>query len=679
MCRSHVAARDGPPEGGRPPDPVPTGRGGTVPAITTGGPHPPTPVGSEAGASPRVRGPGRPTGSGPLSVEKRTPRRRSPVARWVALGRRVGAGARAGQLVTAQVAAALVLVALGRPAPVVAAAVLVAVLLVAAAWVPVRGRWLFEWLGTAIGHLTRRRALTGPADAAELLDLVAPGTVVRSTELTGGPAAVLEDTTGMVALLELGDPGDLLGDVSQAIPAPAALLPPTGPDQPPLLVQLLLAGAPAPVPSAGGTVGTSYRQLTDGRLAGRERTVVAVRVLRVNGWSEEDLRLVLAGTVRRIVRRLGPLAARPLGVPAALRVLGELAHHDGEPVRESWPAIRSGTLVQATFRLVHWPDGGAAAGRRLVPRLLALPATATTVSICSGPSPTSMPPGPPAAGGVPTELTVRLAAATATELAAATEALVRLVTDLGGKLRRLDGAHLSGLAATLPLALTAPGAQPRPPAPGARQGPTVDDWELSLGDAGLMVGTNRHGRAVTVRLFRPESTRVLLVGGVRAAQLVALRALALGALVVVQTARPRAWEPFIRGVGAPGGTIPLLPPGRAVADGVGTALRPLLLIVDAVAAEAAPGPPWRATLVVRDELTPADVDALSRADLALLQPLTPTEATLAGAALGLGGSAEWLTRIREDMVAVVNRRALRWALLSPTPIEAQLIGPPTRG
>ena len=326
-------------------------------------------------------------------------------------------------------------------------------------------------------------------------------------------------------------------------------------------------------------------------------------------------------------------------MPAALRVLGELAHHDGEPVRESWPAIRSGALVQATFRLLRWPDAGAAAGRRLVPRLLALPATATTVSICSGPSPTaSTSSGPPAASGVPTELTVRLATGTAAELAAASEALVRLVTDLGGKLRRLDGAHLSGLAATLPLALTAPGARPRPPAPGARQGPAVDDWELSLGDAGMMVGTNRHGRAVTVRLFRPESTRVLLVGGVRAAQLVALRALALGALVVVQTARPRAWEPFVRGVGAPGGTIPLLPPGRAVADGVGTALRPLLLIVDAgpVAAEAAPGPPWRATLVVRDELTPADVDALSRADLALLQPLTSAEAALAGAGAGAG-------------------------------------------
>ncbi|MGC4745327.1 type VII secretion protein EccE [Micromonospora sp. DT201] len=669
MCGSHVAACDGPPEGGRRPATVPTGRGGTVPAITTGGPHPTTPVGSGPSAVPgavRRDEPSRPSAGGLGSAGQRTPRRRPLIERWASSSRRAGAGVRAGQLVTAQVAAVLVLSALGRPAPVVAAAALVAVLLVAVAGVRLRGRWLFEWLGTAVAHLTRRRALAGPAGAADLLDLVAPGTVVLSTELTGGAAAVLEDTAGMVALLELGDPGDLLGDVSRAIPAPSALLPPAGPDVPPLRVQLLLGGVPAPVPAAGGTVGTSYRQLTDGRLAGRERAVVAVRVLRVDGWSEEDLRRVLAGTVRRIVRRLGSLTARPLGVPAALRVLGELAHHDGQPVRESWPALRSGALLQATFRLIQWPEPDGAGGRRLVPRLLALPATATTVSITAGP------PSVTGAGGVPTELTVRLAAGTATELAVASEALGRLVTDLGGELQRLDGAHLFGLAATLPLALTAPGAQPRP---------AVEDWELTLGDAGMMVGTNRHGRAVTVRLFRPESTRVLLVGGVRVAQLVALRALALGALVVVQTARPRAWEPFVRGVGAPGGTIPLIPPGRPIADGVGTALRPLLLVVDAgpVSAEAEPGPPWRATLVVRDELTAADVDALSRADLALLQPLNAAEAALAGAALGLGGSAEWLTRIRDDMVAVVNRRALRWALVSPTPIEAQLIGRPARG
>ncbi|MGV9210798.1 type VII secretion protein EccE [Micromonospora sp. RB23] len=588
------------------------------------------------------------------------PRRRA-TARWAAIGR-LGAGMRVGQLVTGQVAAAVVIAALGRGAPVVIAALLVAALLVAAVCVRFRGRWLFEWLGAAAGHVARRRGLDERAGPAELLDLVAPGAVVGSTELSSGQAAILEDTGGMVVLLELGDPGDLLGDAPRAIPAPSTLLPTPGPDVPPVRIQLLLSGTPAPVPTAGGTVGTSYRQLTDGRLVGRERAVLAVRVLRADGWPPEALRRALAGTTRRIIRRLGPLTARPLGVPAALRVLGELAHHDGEPVLPTWPSLRTGALVQATFRLVRWPQAGGAAARRLVPRLLTLPATATTVSLCVG----------PAAGvdAAVTELTVRLAATSTAELTVAVDALGRLVDGTGGELRRLDGAHLDGLAATLPLALISAG----------RSEAALDDWELPLGEAGMMVGTNRHGGALTVRLFRPEGTRVLLVGGVPAAQLVALRAMALGALVVVQTARPRVWEPFVRGVGAPGGTIPLIPPGRPVADSAGNALRPLLLVVDTgpAPADTEPGPAWRATLVVRDELTPADVDTLSRADLAVLQRLRPAEAVLAGSALGLGDSAGWLTRMRDDMVAVVNRRALRWALLAPTPIEAQLIGRPAR-
>ena len=42
-------------------------------------------------------------------------------------------------------------------------------------------------------------------------------------------------------------------------------------------------------------------------------------------------------------------------------------------------------------------------------------------------------------------------------------------------------------------------------------------------------------------------------------------------------------------------------------------------------------------------------------------------------------ATQWLTRIRADMLALVNRRAVRWAALSETPIEQQLIGAPARG
>ncbi|WP_174537453.1 type VII secretion protein EccE [Micromonospora chalcea] len=589
-----------------------------------------------------------------------------PAARAPLWTRRPSTRQRAGQVVATQVAAAVLVAAAGRGVVATAAALLTAALMLPAAWIRVRGRWLHEWLVTAIAYLTRRRALPATADPAALLELVRPGSVAGTTELAGGPAAVLHDATGLTALLELGDPDDLLGDHARRLPVPFDLLPPSSPDAPAVRLQLVFSSSPAPVPTvAAGPAGTSYRQLTDGRVPGRTRAVLAVQVLRADGWPDEELLRALSGTLRRIVRRLGPLTARPLGGDAALRVIAELAHHEpGAPVRETWPLLTVGGLAQATWRLRRWPDPRGEAARGLMERLLAVPATATTVALTAGPRIDATP--------VPAELTVRVAAGSAAGLSTAERTLRRVAGDVGGELRRLDGEHLAGLAATLPLAVTGGASSPAGSPP-----PALD---LPSATAGLMVGANRHGAALTIRLFRPATTRVLLVGGVAAAQLLVLRALALGARVVVQTGRPRAWEPFVRGVGTLGGGVPLLPPGRPVGGAHGSPLHPLLVVVDVgpVPPEAGPAAAWQSVLVVRDELTPADTQALARADLAILQPLDPDEAALAGAALGLGGSAEWLTRIRDDMVAVVNRRALRWALLSPTPVESQLVGRPAR-
>jgi hypothetical protein len=274
-----------------------------------------------------------------------------------------------------------------------------------------------------------------------------------------------------------------------------------------------------------------------------------------------------------------------------------------------------------------------------------------------------------------------LAADDAAGLGMATQALRKLLATEHAHARRLDGEHHAGLIATLPLGggqtLDVPGRLVDRPLPGA----VVDGLDLPVGSAGLMLGSNRHGQPVIARLFRPEQTRALLVGGVRCAQLLALRAMALGARVVVQTARPQAWEPFVRGAAVPGESIALVPPGRAIEIPPGSALHPLLVIVDVgpVGADTRPGAGWQATLVVRDDFSPADVDVASRADLLLLQPLRPEEANLVGAALGLGDAAQWLTRIRTDMLGLVNRRAVRWAALAQTSIEHQLIGTATRG
>ncbi|MGK5680361.1 type VII secretion protein EccE [Actinoplanes sp. URMC 104] len=582
-------------------------------------------------------------------------------------------GIRAGQLVATQVAAvAVALGALNGPIGLVAGGVL-ALAVLALTWLRLRGRWAFEWLGVGLRFGGRRHSAPVDAGPAALLQFVAPGARVEQTDLAGDPAAVVVDGHGLTAVLELGDPAGLLAEDAPALPSPASLLPSAEAELPPVLIQLVLTGAPAPAVRAGaGTPANSYRQLTEGRLLGHSRAVLAVRVLRSEGWSEEELRRSLSGLVRKLVRRLSAVPARPLGEAAALRVIAELAHDDGAgSAQETWPGLRVGGLAQSTFRLRRWPDPSVETSRRLVSRLLALPAAATTVSLTAGPQ--------AAHGPTPLDLTVRLAAPDPGSLGVAAQALRKLLSGEHAGAQRLDGEQLEGLFATLPLG-GRPRAVPGLPDDGVQPAEQLEGLHLPVGTSGLMLGRNRHGSPVVIRLFRPEQTRVLLVGGVRCAQLVALRAMALGARVVVQTARPRAWEPFVRGAAVPGESIAVVPPGRPIGIAAGSALHPLLVVVDIgpVGADNRPGDGWQATLVVRDEFSAADVDVASRADLLILQPLRPEEASLIGGALGLGEVAQWMTRIRPDMVGVVNRRAVRWAALAHTPIETQLTGPPGR-
>ncbi|WP_255597833.1 hypothetical protein [Micromonospora sp. RL09-050-HVF-A] len=128
---------------------------------------------------------------------------------------------RAGQVVATQVALALPLAAYGRGAGPAVLAAVGAVVLAGLAWGRWRGRWLFAWWGTATGYLTRRRGLPRDAAPAALLDLVLPGAVLGPVELADGPAGVIDDGTGLTVLLDLGDPGDLLGDRPHPLPAPA--------------------------------------------------------------------------------------------------------------------------------------------------------------------------------------------------------------------------------------------------------------------------------------------------------------------------------------------------------------------------------------------------------------------------------------------------------------------------
>ncbi|WP_240942094.1 type VII secretion protein EccE [Planosporangium thailandense] len=493
-----------------------------------------------------------------------------------------------GQLVAVEIAAALVLATVGA-APWLLAAAPVALVILVAALGRFREHWIYEWLTLGTRYLGRRRVLAPGADARALLALVRPDAIVTSIDADGARTGVIEDAYGLTAVLELGDPAALLGEAAPLAPPPAELLHPPNADQPRVRLQLLLSALPAPGPHTGpGSPSTSYRQLTEGRVPASQRAFLAVQVRRVGGFGEADLRRALSSAVRRVCRRFAHdgLPCRALNPEAALRALGELAHLGGaDGLREEWAAVGTGGLRQVSLLLRRWPDVGGDPGRSLLAHVLALPGAATAVSLAVE---------RPDADEVRVELVVRLASPGPQSQAVALAALRRLLRASGTRARRLDGTQLAGLAATLPLggavdpatgfladlldrsagAAVADGV-------GLRTSPQLlAGLELPPCGDGLAMGVNRHGEPTPVRLFRSEPTRVALFG-LRYAQLLALRALALGARVVVWTGRPQAWEAFARGVSGSGDALAVLPTNRALELGPASPLLPQLVIVDA--------------------------------------------------------------------------------------------------
>lgn len=205
---------------------------------------------------------------------------------------------------------------------------------------------------------------------------------------------------------------------------------------------------------------------------------------------------------------------------------------------------------------------------------------------------------------------------------------------------------------------------------------TTDVLAVHAAGHGLIVGVNEHGRPVTIMLFRPEPTAAVVVGGVRFAQLIAFRALAIGAHVLVQTDRPHAWASFAGDCDLDWGN------DTAAADlhheSPAASYEPQLVIVDTDATADAPPPPvraWSTVLTVRSHLSGWDTAALGRADVALLQRLSPEEANVAAAVINVPEFEQANRDLDDDMVALVSHAQLRVVRIAQTTTEHRMIGP----
>ena len=196
-------------------------------------------------------------------------------------------------------------------------------------------------------------------------------------------------------------------------------------------------------------------------------------------------------------------------------------------------------------------------------------------------------------------------------------------------------------------------------------------------DDGVVIGEEGRGAAAVLGLFRPQAYEVLLLGGIWTAQLIALRAAATGARVVVETGRNQSWTPVARAAGGGQPCLTVHPVGGIGPQGASVAA-PVLVVRDCGSRPArsrlAPGP-WQTTLTLLPFLGPESDRLLSAADLVGVQRVSPNEAELVGRVLQLPDSAvEALPRLGDGVTLWTNGRTRSFVRGGPTASEAQLLG-----
>ncbi|HEX5495462.1 MAG TPA: hypothetical protein VFX70_12905 [Mycobacteriales bacterium] len=221
----------------------------------------------------------------------------------------------------------------------------------------------------------------------------------------------------------------------------------------------------------------------------------------------------------------------------------------------------------------------------------------------------------------------------------------------------------------------------RHPVPGSHSLPEPAAVRLdpALVRGGLIVG--QEGREpLVLRLFRARPTRIGLFASGYVAALLGYRALAMGARVVVVTARQPSWSALVRAAPVGPAWVNLVPPDSPVPP-AGTMLRPVLVIDDVgpVAKPRREAGPWQAVVTLRPYLTPQAVDPLRGHDLLVMQRMAAEAVGPVRAAFGLpADAAQWLPRMPDGTVALAERGRLRFVNLTPTQVEQMAFGPPTR-
>ncbi|GAB3239576.1 hypothetical protein GCM10027447_39180 [Glycomyces halotolerans] len=217
------------------------------------------------------------------------------------------------------------------------------------------------------------------------------------------------------------------------------------------------------------------------------------------------------------------------------------------------------------------------------------------------------------------------------------------------------------------------------------QFPTARALELMTSaspPSGLVIGRDAEQIPVVAPLFRPEETRVNLIGGVYLARLLVFRALALGTRVAVCTNRPQEWNGLGEAATGRGDRLAVLQGDQPVTVEA-SQHSPALYVYDVGERGSQTKPvlgPWRTQLTVLPRLTNFADNLTSEAHMTVLQRLTAEEAQIARSSIRVNQEVlQWLQMLHDDMIAMLRKgQKEKYLWCAPTSIESQMFGQPMR-
>ncbi|MFE7331445.1 hypothetical protein ACFU8W_42390 [Streptomyces sp. NPDC057565] len=200
---------------------------------------------------------------------------------------------------------------------------------------------------------------------------------------------------------------------------------------------------------------------------------------------------------------------------------------------------------------------------------------------------------------------------------------------------------------------------------------------LPVGDDGTVIGVGAEGRPAVLGLNRPTPYDVTLIGGLWTAQVLALRAAATGARIVVETGRAHAWTTLAQAAGGGQPCISLHDVGRVPPQGASAGS--LVVVVRDCGIRPPRGRvvsgPWQSVLTLLPYLSPVAPRLIEKSSLVGIQRVSPDEAAQIGRIAHLSATEmQALSTLADGVTLWCGKGDRQFVMTQATDAESGLLG-----